>query len=44
MDQSEEIKLNYLILPNFLPLLQPTITCAKLTIEALEKGVRYVQS
>ena len=28
----------------FQPTAQPAITCSKLTIEALEQGVKYVQS
>ena len=46
-DQKLEIKIkdeNKKVRDVILNLTQPAITCSKLTIEALEQGVKYVQS
>ena len=44
MVPNREKRLICLLLENLFSRTEPAITCSKLTIETLEKGVKYVQS
>ena len=44
MVPSREKRLICLLLENLFSRTEPATTCSKLTIETLEKGVKYVQS
>ena len=43
-EQPIQVQINFCLNYGSLTLTHPAITCSKLTIETLEKGVKYVQS